>query len=1088
MKNILSTLFMLSISFLQAQITLTHNVGTTPIGTDMYSCERDEGWSRVFRLSDFDIAANEQFVIKSGQVALSKSNSGAFLQFNVYSIDDNFPVFFHSLYPRTLLGSRGIGQAPNISGAPEIVQVEFEEPIIVPAGVERILVSVKKIEDFYNPESAQVFIAGTEEDTGVSWYEGCEDNYSLTPTTDLTIPVPEANFYINVTGEVFSVKTSGATTRLSHNVCDDIIETNIHSCTSSYIYWARAFTLEEFGISANEEYVVTSGQVGINKTGWLPEIRFNIYKIDDNFPASFSETDLIGSSQYQQLSPNIDRTSQIIQVDFETPIVIPADVGRILVEVHKGIVYGDGVAFIAGSVHDNGVSWQRGCTNVAGGTTFDYNEYVSTADFGRPDANFYINVTGNVNHVTNNFEMNISNICSEFLKEFSVEQKENVASVVWDFGDPNSGVNNTSTDMSPFHDFSADGTYTITATVTGNDASVEVLTETIDVKEPPTAYGIDNVYACEDVEGTGFSSSFDVSGIYDQVLGGQTGKIVKFVDGAGNEYNVLPSPFANSIKDRETITVRVSHQDNPCCYSETTFDLIVNPMPDLNDLDDLYECDDNYDGVTQFNLLKVKHDILGGATNLQVVFFYEDGQSISDANLQAVENKKVDIEELKVVVTNTDTGCSAESTFSIIVDFKPRAFDLTDLLGCDDNNDGISEYFNTSNIETEVMGNQSGMEISYFDASGGPLPSPLPNPFKNTEPFQQVITVRVKSPVTECYAETTLVLRTSDRPQIYTPQDIYECDEGEGFAGFDLSGVENTITGGQSDMNVFYYDDAGNDITNEISANYQNTEPWVQTIHVKVENALSPLCVSETRFNLIVNALPEVNLASDYFLCNLEPSLYLSVEDGFGAYAWQFQDGSIISNSFEATLFEAGHYSLTVGRTENALYCEDTFHFELVRSVLPKITEVTYQELSDNNFITIIANGDGDFEYSIDGINYQDSNTFEDVLGGVYTVYVRDKLGCGDDSQNVTLIDYPKFFTPNGDGVNDYWQVRGITDYPDAEIYIYDRYGKLLKQLSPQVKGWDGTYGGENMANSDYWFVVNLHEGPNFTGHFSLKR
>lgn len=278
------------------QITLTHNVGTTPIQTDMFSCERNEGWSRIFKLSDFGIAANEQFSIKSGQIALSKSHEGASLQFHVYSIDEDFPVFFHSLYPRTLLGVRGVGQTPVINGAPEIIQTDFDEPIIVPAGTDRILVTVHKIEDFYNPASAQVFIAGTEQDTGASWYEGCQENYSLTPTTDLTNPVPNANFYINVTGDVYDVKSLGNTTRLSHNVCDDIIETGIHSCSSSYVYWARAFNLDDFNISTNEEFVINSGQVGINKTGWLPEISFNIYKIDDNFPASFSESDLIGSS------------------------------------------------------------------------------------------------------------------------------------------------------------------------------------------------------------------------------------------------------------------------------------------------------------------------------------------------------------------------------------------------------------------------------------------------------------------------------------------------------------------------------------------------------------------------------------------------------------------------------------------------------------------------------------------------------------------------------------------------------------------------------------------------------------------------
>ncbi|TGV00241.1 T9SS type B sorting domain-containing protein [Flavivirga rizhaonensis] len=1054
----------------------------------MFSCERDEGWSRVFKLSDFGILPSQQFAINSGEVAFSKSNSGAFLQFNVFSIDEDFPTFFHSLYPRTLLGSRGIGQAPVINGSPEIVRVDFDEPIIVPAGVDRILVTVKKIEDFYNPESAEVFIAGTLEDTGVSWYEGCDENYSLTPTTDLVNPVSNANFYINVTGETVSIQSSGTRTRLSHNVCDDIIETNIHSCTSSYIYWARAFTLEDFGISTNEEFVINSGQVGINKTGWLPEISFNIYKIDNNFPASFSETDLIGSSQYQQLSPNIDRTSQIIEVEFDNPIIIPADVERILVEVHKGIVYGDGVAFIAGSSQDNDVSWQRGCTNVAGGTYFDPNEYVSTDDFGRPNANFYINVTGNVNHITNNFEMSISNICSEFLKEFSLENKTNVASVIWNFGDPASGIDNTSTDLSPFHDFSADGTYTITATVTGNDNSVEVLTETIDVKEPPTAYGIDNIYACEDSFDSGFSSSFDVLGIYNQVLGGQTDKIVTFINGNGNQYNVLPSPFSNTVKDRETIIVRVAHKDNLCCYSETSFDLIANPLPNISSIQDIENCDNDYDGITSFNLTPIQDEVITDNPSLTVEFFHENGQQIANPLPESIDNIEFNEEIITVRVTNPNTKCYNETTFKLIVNPLPIAHTLTELMGCDDNGDGISRYFDTSNVENNVLGGQTGMEVSYYDSDGNLLPYPFPNPYTNKIPNKETITVRVTNTQTNCYIETTMVLKTSNKPKINTPDDIYVCDEGGGFSTFDLSAIENEIIGSQVNLNVFYYDESGNHITSLIDASFQNTQAWAQIIHVRVENVFSPVCFSQISFKLRVNALPQIPIEENYFLCNLEQELPLVINEAMDFWEWQYEDGSILSNTNEVSLIEAGAYKLTIGKVENGIICQNTYDFELIRSILPTITSIDYQDLSDNNFIIINASGDGDFEYSIDGINYQKSNEFQNVSGGIYTVSVRDKLGCGKDLQQLTLIDCPKFFTPNGDNYNDYWQVRGLANDPNAKIFIYDRYGKLLKQITSNSIGWDGMCRGEKMPSDDYWFTVKLDDGRLFKGHFTLKR
>ena len=86
------------------------------------------------------------------------------------------------------------------------------------------------------------------------------------------------------------------------------------------------------------------------------------------------------------------------------------------------------------------------------------------------------------------------------------------------------------------------------------------------------------------------------------------------------------------------------------------------------------------------------------------------------------------------------------------------------------------------------------------------------------------------------------------------------------------------------------------------------------------------------------------------------------------------------------------------------------------------------------------------------------------------------------------MIDYPRFFTPNGDGYNDTWQIIGIDTRPLSTIYIFDRYGKLLKDLDPISVGWDGTYIGRPMPQTDYWFRVFLEDGREFKGHFSLIR
>ncbi|VAV85915.1 hypothetical protein MNBD_BACTEROID02-18, partial [hydrothermal vent metagenome] len=149
-------------------------------------------------------------------------------------------------------------------------------------------------------------------------------------------------------------------------------------------------------------------------------------------------------------------------------------------------------------------------------------------------------------------------------------------------------------------------------------------------------------------------------------------------------------------------------------------------------------------------------------------------------------------------------------------------------------------------------------------------------------------------------------------------------------------------------------------------------------------------------------------------------------------------------------------------------------------------------DVSSNNTITVLVSGEGDYEYALNNISgpYQDSNFFENVPPGIHTIFVRDKNNCGIVNEIVSVIGFPKFFTPNGDGYNDTWQVYGVNVASQFEsvIYIFDRYGKLLKQLSPQSLGWDGTFNGQNLPTSDYWFHVKLQDGRVFKSHFSLKR
>uniref|UniRef100_UPI0040475817 T9SS type B sorting domain-containing protein n=1 Tax=Flavobacterium sp. TaxID=239 RepID=UPI0040475817 len=134
----------------------------------------------------------------------------------------------------------------------------------------------------------------------------------------------------------------------------------------------------------------------------------------------------------------------------------------------------------------------------------------------------------------------------------------------------------------------------------------------------------------------------------------------------------------------------------------------------------------------------------------------------------------------------------------------------------------------------------------------------------------------------------------------------------------------------------------------------------------------------------------------------------------------------------------------------------------------------------------------GSIMYSLDEGSFQSSNVFTGVSAGEHTVIVIDSEGCTYMTEVVMIIDYPNYFTPNGDGINDTWNITGLNQ-ADAKLYIFDRYGKLLKQLSAtdDSEGWDGTYNQELLPSTDYWFSLDYTENgvaKQFKAHFSMKR
>lgn len=321
---------------------------------------------------------------------------------------------------------------------------------------------------------------------------------------------------------------------------------------------------------------------------------------------------------------------------------------------------------------------------------------------------------------------------------------------------------------------------------------------------------------------------------------------------------------------------------------------------------------------------------------------------------------------------------------------------------------------------------------------------------------------------------------------INQPDDLVLCDDDNNSqATFDLASQTDVVLGSASaaDFTVTYHLSAQEAATNSnpLPASYTTGS---RQIFVRMQYNTVATCYDTTSFDVIVNDYPELDMALSYGLC-LGESTTITADAGFDSYLW-----STGETTPSIVVDEAGTYTLDITQTTNGVTCSAQYTVTVVGSQPPAIKTIeTTDWTNDQNTISVVLGGPtGDYSYSLDGINYQSGSVFYGLAPGLYTVYVKDNNGCGITTQEVHLLAYPKFFTPNNDGYNDFWQVYFAATEPHLKVYIFDRYGKLLTGFGSDSRGWDGRYNGQEMPSTDYWFLVVRENGKEHRGHFAMKR
>jgi gliding motility-associated-like protein len=239
-------------------------------------------------------------------------------------------------------------------------------------------------------------------------------------------------------------------------------------------------------------------------------------------------------------------------------------------------------------------------------------------------------------------------------------------------------------------------------------------------------------------------------------------------------------------------------------------------------------------------------------------------------------------------------------------------------------------------------------------------------------------------------------------------------------------------------------------------------------------------CTSSTRIPVEIKIYtPLVVMDQELTLCK-SATLTLDAQIPNMTYLW-----STGENTQTISIKTAGNYFVDIisPAPEN---CTSRKKITVIEHNTPEIDRV---DVNETTVVIYLKKEEAYFEYSVDGINFQNSNVFFNAPSGLQTAYVREVNFCSYDTKPFIVLIAPKYFTPNNDSYNDVWEVKGLVNYPEAEVSIFDRYGKLITRLNAKKLMWDGTFNKSLLPASDYWYILKIdNTKPQLSGHFSLKR
>lgn len=438
--------------------------------------------------------------------------------------------------------------------------------------------------------------------------------------------------------------------------------------------------------------------------------------------------------------------------------------------------------------------------------------------------------------------------------------------------------------------------------------------------------------------------------------------------------------------------------------------------------------------------------------------------------------------------TPDDDQCSHELAVNIEIFEEPVLNSVSPVFLCDEDFDGIY-HINLTSLNPS-LGGGAGITYAYYGSlndynNNNPIPNGQWNDFQTTT-LPRTIYITGSS-IHGCISEAVAVVFSKGETVEHStgPFEIEFCN-GETL---DLTQLEALISG-MTGVQFEYFNDQ-NSANNNLNP-IPNPEDFLPTstqnsAFVRIE--MDGYCSAIVKIDLIRNPIPSVETNGSFIICEGEEFEATATSDNPNStFVWTLPDGSEVDGP---TIIVTGYGTYTVIAISERGCVSLPVSFTVSAPTTPIITSV---DISGNT-VTIGATngGQGGLEYSLDGILWQTSNQFTGLTPGeTYTVWVRSG-GCIISKYDFTILFVPNFISPNGDGKNDVWSIRGIQSFPGATLKIFDRYGKIF--VDTKFNGdyvWNGKYMGRNVASDDYWYIIQipattLTPEQKLVGHISVR-